>query len=190
MDRCSRCHLVQYRTALQRCRRCYLPLFVPAAAPPPVAAAVPDRPNVAIGVKCWRRLRGLTQKQLAVASQLPRTYISRIENGRITPGLVTLERVAGALSVTLPILLVPSSGAANSNTERSLNGSGNGAGIGYRNGPERLPGNGPRLSSASMEADACLREIQRYSSILSGAQRRQVLFRVRELVGARLALSH
>ena len=39
------------------------------------------------------------------AAHLPRTYISRIENGRILPGLGTLERVAGALHLNLPVLI-------------------------------------------------------------------------------------
>ncbi len=194
--RCSRCRLVQYRTSQNRCRRCYLPLAVPVAAPRPVPQ-VPLRPNVATGVKSWRLMRGLTQKELAVASRLPRTYISRIENGRITPGLVTLERVAGALDVTLPVLLVPSasgggSGHGHSNGNGNGNGhpSGNGNGYGNRGGhmaPIQTHGaNGNGFRSGLLQTDACLREILRYSGILSGAQRRLVLFRVRELVSPHL----
>lgn len=179
--RCSHCRLVQYRTMQNRCRRCYYPLVVPVVVAPPLAQ--PSlQPDVAAGVRCWRRMRGLTQKQLAVASHLPRTYISRIENGRIIPGLVTLERVALALGVALPALLVPSA--------RNGNGNGNGNGQARNNGDGN--GNGHRYlaAPARTEADACLGEILRYSGMLTGVQRRQVLFRVRELAAAHQTMSH
>ena len=99
MERCPRCRMVQYLTALNRSRRCYLSLVVPVAPRPSRACPrgltwPPENP-----LRGWRRIRGLTQKQLAVGARLPRTYVSRIENGRIIPGLVTLERVADALKV-------------------------------------------------------------------------------------------
>ena len=177
---------MQYRASHNRCRRCYLPLAVPVAAPAPAPAATTHRPNVATGVKCWRRMRGLTQKQLAAASQLPRTYISRIENGRITPGLVTLERVAGALRVTLPLLLRPAPDGRNGNGQGNgmgqLPAGGNGNGAGFM----PPPGGHGRIHSPGLEAETCLREILRYSGLLSGAQRHQVLCRVRELVSPHL----
>lgn len=177
--RCSHCRLVQYRTAQSRCRRCYFPLTAPVVVPPP--PPIPQRPDVAAGVRNWRRMCGLTQKQLAFASHLPRTYISRIENGRIIPGLVTLERVADALGVALPALLVAyskSNGNGNGNGQARSNGNGNGT---------RFPDWAPE---ARPEADVCLREILRYSGMLTGAQRRLVLARVRELFATRLALCH
>ncbi len=179
---------MQYRTALNRCRRCYLPLVVPVAAPP--APRVPARPNVAAGVRSWRCLRGLTQKQLAAASRLPRTYISRIENGRIIPGLVTLERVAGALGLSLPVLLVPSPNGDIS--QGNGNGRERGTGDGNGNGASgaTAPAAGGRAYSSWMEADAVFREILRYSGILTAVQRRQVLFRVRELVAPYQTVSH
>lgn len=179
VTRCPRCRLVQYRTAQNRCRKCYLPLVVLVAAPPPQPEA-PQRPNVAGGVKGWRRLRGLTQKQLAVASHLPRTYISRIENGRITPGLVTLERVAMALHVTLPSLLTPvTNGASNGSNGPATNGN-NGAANGHA-------GYGT-AAVCSAYGDACLREVLRYSGLLTGAQRLLILARVRELVQPRVSM--
>ena len=184
MDRCPRCRLVQYRTALNRCRRCYLSLAVPVAAPP---EPPPSRPNIAAEVRCWRRIRGLTQKQLAVGALLPRTYVSRIENGRIIPGLVTLERVADALRVVLPVLLspVPPNGksAGNGNAESQVRANGNG------NYPSFAtpPANGGAAPSPALGTENCFQEVLHYSGLLSGPQRMQVLLRVRELVAPRLA---
>jgi transcriptional regulator with XRE-family HTH domain len=185
--RCAKCHLVQYLGTRSRCPRCLAALVVPAPEPPPPEPDAP--PNVAVGVRCWRRVRGLTQKQLAFASHLPRTYVSRIENGRIVPGLLTLERVAIALEVGLSTLLVAASrnGNGNGNGDRN-NGNGHGKGNGN--------GHGYPISQSAIRATiyhephACLKELLRYSGLLSGGQRRQVLIRVRELAAPRLAMSH
>lgn len=184
--------MVQYLTALNRCRRCFHRLVAPVVAPP--EPRLPQRPNVAAGVRGWRRIRGLTQKQLAVGARLPRTYISRIENGRIIPGLVTLERVAGALSVSLPLLLIPAPadghlcGNGNGNGNDAVRSNGNGNGLGAAS--SAAAAGSVRLAAFSLEADACLREILRYSGTLTSAQRLQVLVRVREMVAPRLNLSH
>ncbi len=180
--RCPRCRLVQYSTASNRCRRCRQTLTV--EPPPPPPPRVPPKPNVAAGVRDWRRMRGLTQKQLAAASQLPRTYISRIENGRIVPGLVTLERVAGALSVSLPSLLGPQE-------EPAVRVNGSGTRPEPRNGHSYpscgTPANGTRNAAESL---ACLRELLRYSGQLTGAQRQLVLARVRQMVPPSVLASH
>ena len=185
MDRCPRCRLVQYRTALNRCRRCYLSLAVPVAAPP--EPPPPSRPDVAAGVRGWRHIRGLTQKQLAVGACLPRTYVSRIENGRIIPGLVTLERVAGALRVALPVLLspVPPNGrsAGNGHAENLARGNGNGNYASFTT----PPANGSAAPSPALGTEHCFQEVLHYSGLLSGPQRMQVLLRVRELVAPRMA---
>jgi transcriptional regulator with XRE-family HTH domain len=54
--------------------------------------------NLSIGkaVKRAREFRKLTQYQLADAMNCPRSYVSKIENGRTTPTLAT-ERIAKAL---------------------------------------------------------------------------------------------
>ena len=193
MIRCARCRLVQYLGARIRCPRCLADLVVPAPEPPAPEPVGP--PNVAAGVRCWRRVRGLTQKQLAFASHLPRTYISRIENARIVPGLLTLERVAIALEVGLPVLLTAASRNGNGNGDG--NGSGNGNGNRHNgNGQEKGNGHGYPISRSAVRATiyqephACLKELLRYSGLLSGGQRRQVLSRVRELAAPRLAMSH
>ena len=68
---------------------------------------VPDRQpssaeaglQVAAQVRDIRRARHLSQRQLASRMQVPRTYISKIENGKAIPTLGSLERLADALEV-------------------------------------------------------------------------------------------
>jgi transcriptional regulator with XRE-family HTH domain len=52
-------------------------------------------------VRDIRRARHLSQRQLAGRMQVPRTYISKIENGKAIPTLGSLERLAAALEVDL-----------------------------------------------------------------------------------------
>ncbi len=175
--------------AKNRCRRCYL-LFEVEAPPPPLPAEEEHHPDVAAGVRGWRRVRGLTQKQLASAAHLPRTYISRIENGRILPGLTTLERVALALQVGLPSLLDRTNGRSGNGQSRQLGGNGNGTSLSWQaqavpqngngNGNGHYNGNG-----SNGDGDDFLRQILRYSGQLTAAQRAQVMARVRQLANAR-----
>jgi transcriptional regulator with XRE-family HTH domain len=55
--------------------------------------------QVAGRVREIRRARHLSQRQLAGRMQVPRTYISKIENGKAIPTLGSLERLALALEV-------------------------------------------------------------------------------------------
>jgi transcriptional regulator with XRE-family HTH domain len=52
-----------------------------------------------------RRARHLSQRQLAGRMQVPRTYISKIENGKAIPTLGSLERLAIALGVDISQLV-------------------------------------------------------------------------------------
>jgi transcriptional regulator with XRE-family HTH domain len=114
--RCEHCLLVQYRTRDSLCRRCHKSLDMPEPAPVtgsglgsglgPVAVAggriAPETEaglQVAGQVKEIRRARHLSQRQLAGRMQVPRTYISKIENGKAIPTLGSLERLAHALEV-------------------------------------------------------------------------------------------
>ena len=66
---------------------------------PPVQAAEEAGLQVAGQVREIRRARHLSQRQLAGRMQVPRTYISKIENGKAIPTLGSLERLAHALEV-------------------------------------------------------------------------------------------
>jgi transcriptional regulator with XRE-family HTH domain len=105
--RCEHCALMQFRTNNSLCRRCKKPLDIeepPVLGPQPV----PSQPVQAIAeaglqvagqVRDIRRARHLSQRQLAGRMQVPRTYISKIENGKAIPTLGSLERLADALQV-------------------------------------------------------------------------------------------
>ena len=61
--------------------------------------------QVAGQVREIRRARHLSQRQLAGRMQVPRTYISKIENGKAIPTLGSLERLALALEVEVSQLV-------------------------------------------------------------------------------------
>src|SRR5208337_4468577 len=65
------------------------------SAPPSAEAGL----QVAGQVRDIRKARHLSQRQLAGRMQVPRTYISKIENGKAIPTLGSLERLATALNV-------------------------------------------------------------------------------------------
>jgi transcriptional regulator with XRE-family HTH domain len=60
---------------------------------------------VAAQVRDIRKARHLSQRQLASRMQVPRTYISKIENGKAIPTLGSLERLAEALEVDVSQLV-------------------------------------------------------------------------------------
>ena len=111
--RCEHCRLMQYRTANSLCRRCHRPLDIEEAvhlAPQLVASATTPSSaeaglQVAGQVREIRRARHLSQRQLAARMQVPRTYISKIENGKAIPTLGSLERLANALEVDMSQLV-------------------------------------------------------------------------------------
>lgn len=53
----------------------------------------------------FRQKSGLSQRQLALRMQVPRTYVSKIENEKAMPTLSSLQRLATALEVTMADLL-------------------------------------------------------------------------------------
>ena len=105
--RCEYCRLMQYRTVNSLCRKCHKALDIEepvVLAPqlvtsPPVADCEEAGMQVAHQVRELRRARHLSQRQLAGRMQVPRTYISKIENGKAIPTLGSLERLALALGV-------------------------------------------------------------------------------------------
>jgi transcriptional regulator with XRE-family HTH domain len=105
--RCDYCSLVQFRTSNSMCRKCHKPLDVeePVVLAPqlvttaPVEASTEAGLHVAGQVRDIRKARHLSQRQLASRMDVPRTYISKIENGKAIPTLGSLERLADALEV-------------------------------------------------------------------------------------------
>lgn len=71
----------------------------------PVPASAEAGLQVAGQVRDIRRARHLSQRQLASRMQVPRTYISKIENGKAIPTLGSLERLAQALEVEVSQLV-------------------------------------------------------------------------------------
>jgi transcriptional regulator with XRE-family HTH domain len=61
--------------------------------------------QVASAIRALRLRGGLSQRQLAMRMNVPRTYVSKIENDKATPTLSSLERLARALEVGVPDLL-------------------------------------------------------------------------------------
>ncbi len=49
----------------------------------------------------FRKLRGLTQTELAEMVGKDRQYLYKIEKGRVTPNIATLSIIASALKITL-----------------------------------------------------------------------------------------
>jgi transcriptional regulator with XRE-family HTH domain len=64
-----------------------------------------DGLQVAGRVREIRRARHMSQLQLAGIMKVPRTYISKIENGKAIPSLDSLERLASALEVDIRLLV-------------------------------------------------------------------------------------
>ncbi len=113
--KCDHCKLVQFRTPTESCRRCKQSLLpeqpklqpVLATTTQPVAAPAGESNGlqVASAVRDLRRVRNLSQRQLAGRMNVPRTYISKIENGKAMPTLSSLDRLARALQVDISALL-------------------------------------------------------------------------------------
>lgn len=107
--RCDHCSLVQFSTSSLLCRRCHKPLEV--EEPEPVVSSVTAITDtrasgnrcskVAVRLRELRQSRHLSQRQLAARLDVPRTYISKIENGRAMPTLSSLERLASALMIPM-----------------------------------------------------------------------------------------
>ncbi|HUZ04408.1 MAG TPA: helix-turn-helix transcriptional regulator, partial [Acidobacteriaceae bacterium] len=91
------------------CRRCHKPLEVAEPEPLPISTTIVVRPQtaqqngsmVAVRIREIRNQRSLSQRQLAAKMAVPRTYISKVENGRALPTIASLQRLATALSVHL-----------------------------------------------------------------------------------------
>jgi len=111
--RCDHCHLVQFRTTNNLCRKCRTSLDEDEPEPilavqPPVEAPANGHHShlqVAAAIRMLRQKSGLSQRQLALRMQVPRTYVSKIENEKAMPTLSSLQRLAVALEVSMGDLL-------------------------------------------------------------------------------------
>jgi len=111
--RCDQCHLVQFRTFNNLCRRCRTSLDEDEPEPiltQQLQLAEPEpssrsEVHVAQAIRSLRLRGGLSQRQLALRMGVPRTYVSKIENEKATPTLSSLARLANALEVSVPDLL-------------------------------------------------------------------------------------
>lgn len=65
-----------------------------------------DRLHIKLGneIKKLRKVKGYTQAQLAEMSGISDNYIGYIERGKQPPSLITLEKIATALDVTVGYL--------------------------------------------------------------------------------------
>lgn len=52
-------------------------------------------------IREFRKIRNMTQEQLAYTSQLDRTYINSVENGRRNISIVNLEKIAKGLHIQI-----------------------------------------------------------------------------------------
>jgi len=106
------CKMVQYVTANGLCRKCHKPLDFPkedtllvldgvSATPPDVRRQY----DVASALGARRRRLRLSQEKLAERMQVPRTYISKLENDRAVPTLGSLARLAEALETDVAALI-------------------------------------------------------------------------------------
>ena len=110
--RCDNCGLVQFRPVRDLCRRCHKSIDIQEEAPtpaPPVLATAQSTENeslpIAIAVRDIRRVRKLSQRQLAALIDVQRTYISKIESGKVMLTPTFLIRLAKALKVNTNILI-------------------------------------------------------------------------------------
>lgn len=58
-------------------------------------------------VRSMRKRLRMTQHQLAKRVKLPQSYIAKLESGRISPTLETLEKVLRGLGCSCTLLLIP-----------------------------------------------------------------------------------
>ena len=59
-----------------------------------------------VNVRHQRKLKGMTQEQLAAAAEMERSYVSDLERGTRNPSVAALGRIADALGIEPHILLV------------------------------------------------------------------------------------
>lgn len=127
--RCQHCQLVQFRTQSDMCRRCHKPLpsWIPfglSVEEDESQQAVVEcetangemtmdragrnrRISIGAKIKEIREKRQLTQVEMASLLEIPRSYLSRIENRRLLPGPAMVAKFAESLEMDIAELLPP-----------------------------------------------------------------------------------
>jgi transcriptional regulator with XRE-family HTH domain len=111
--RCNHCQLVQFETSTGLCRRCHRPPSVTTQSPPfhpeqsPQYVSYPHTLQIVLGmrIRILRSANHLSQRALASCVGCPRTYVSKIERGRVLPSARSLQRFADALHTPIELLL-------------------------------------------------------------------------------------
>ncbi len=110
--RCAVCQLVQFRHENPCCIRCKQLLFTDgrafhfgdaqtASGPVVVEEPIDHDEFVRKNVKRFRQIKGFSQRQLSACLGSPRTWISKIENGKVDLTVNSLERLSAALGVSV-----------------------------------------------------------------------------------------
>jgi len=60
-----------------------------------------------LNVRKYRKLRGMTQEQLGLETEMERSYVSDLERGTRNPSVRAVERLARALEIEPHQLLMP-----------------------------------------------------------------------------------
>ncbi|WP_211746396.1 helix-turn-helix transcriptional regulator [Paenibacillus sp. Marseille-Q4541] len=61
--------------------------------------------SIGANIKEWRKIRGLTQLQLAEKTNLSRSYVADLERNRYNPSVETLEAFAKVLNIKISDLI-------------------------------------------------------------------------------------
>jgi transcriptional regulator with XRE-family HTH domain len=78
--------------------------------------------SLGIELRTLRRKRGLSQENLGFKAGLHRTYISMLENGRKSPTLNVIVRIAGALQVRASDIVAGAEKRASRGSRLEVNG--------------------------------------------------------------------
>ena len=65
------------------------------------------RRRVGLNVQKARRVRGMSQEELAHLAKMHQTYLSGVERGKRNPSILVLDRIAAALGVDISDLTKP-----------------------------------------------------------------------------------
>jgi predicted transcriptional regulator len=63
------------------------------------------QPDLGMAIRRRRKKLGISQRCVSERSGVERSHVTRIEGGKWTPRLETLERIAAALETTSAVLL-------------------------------------------------------------------------------------